>query len=590
MTRRRRRQNDVGAAAFALLTLLRGRIVNEWRATPFYAASLSQKPAPGLAAAARDFRPIDQEIGRELLKGRIALMGQSLVLPSGADPWEARTPSRAFAVELHRFAWLPSLIGQGAEGEAEALRLCLDWIRGFERVSPFVWSPETLERRVFNLACAAPKLLQRASDLEASRLLVSLARQAGHLLSARDGAARANERAASAALAGTILAGAVGDRLLARGLRDLERALAAGLLPDGGLKSRNPEQALELLFDLLSLDDALLGRGREAPTSLSRAIDRLTQSVRFFTLGDGRLCAFQGGSAVAPQRVGAATAHDDANGAIYASLPYSAYERMSGRALTVMVDAGPPAGGEWSLTACAQPLALEITGGADRLVVNAGWSPDGTAAPAFRLTSAGSTAVVDHASSGRLLSGFQKQVLGPQLVDAPARVDVNRDENERGVWLELSHDGWVDRFGLVHARRLFLDPDRDELRGEDRFEPVDGISPGQRRTASYAVHFHLPGEVQASLARDRRSILLRGPSNRGWWLRNDAPDVLLEPSTYFQDKTARRGVQVILRGPIDAGRGGRVRWKLTPVEPGDHRAPLRPAASSAAPLLPTVAP
>jgi len=588
MTRRRRRQADVGAAALALLALVRGRLVNEWVTTPIYAASLGRRPVTGLAAGARDFRPVDLDLGGDLLKGRIRLAGQTLLLADGAETWEARNPSRAFAVELHRFAWLPSLIGQGVAGETEALRLCLDWIRAFERISPFVWSPETLERRVFNLACAAPKLTQRASDLEAGRLLTSLARQAGHLLRAADGPLRAIERTATGALAGVVLAGPRGERLMIKGLRALDRNLAVGLMPDGGLRSRNPDQALELLFDLLTLDDALLARGLEAPLSLSRAIDRLTQSVRFFTLGDGRLSAFHGGSAAPAQSVGAATAHDDAEGPVYGSLPYSAYQRMNGRALTVMVDAGPPAAGAWSLSACAQPLALEITGGPDRLVTNAGWTPDGAAAQAFRLTPAGSTAAVDGASSGRVLGGLAAKALGPRLVDAAAHVDVRRNENERGVWIELSHDGWAERFGLVHARRLFLDPDRDELRGEDRFEPVDGAAPRRTRTSSYTVHFHLPGEVQASLARDRRSILLRGPSNRGWWLRNDAPDVLLEPCTYFQDHAAHRGVQVILRGPINADHGGRVRWKLTPVEPGDHRAPSRSAGVNATPLLSTV--
>jgi uncharacterized heparinase superfamily protein len=72
------------------------------------------------------------------------------------------------------------------------------------------------------------------------------------------------------------------------------------VLADGGHATRSPEAGIELLFDLLTLDDALGQRGRPSPEALSRAIDRLSTAARFFTLGDGHLAAFHGGEAIAP--------------------------------------------------------------------------------------------------------------------------------------------------------------------------------------------------------------------------------------------------------------------------------------------------
>ena len=87
-------------------------------------------------------------------------------------------------------------------------------------------------------------------------------------------------------------------------------------------------------------------------------------------------------------------------------------------------------------------------------------------------------------------------------------------------------------------------------------------------TVPIAVHFHLNPDVRASLARDQRSVLLKGPSNVGWWLRNDAGEVRLEPSIHFHAGRAQRTTQVVLRGRLRADRGGRVRWKLTMAEGG----------------------
>ena len=103
----------------------------------------------------------------------------------------------------------------------------------------------------------------------------------------------------------------------------------------------------------------------------------------------------------------------------------------------------------------------------------------------------------------------------------------------------------------------------DELRGEDQFEPVGESA---TRVIPYSIRFHTPPEVEAVLARDNRSVLLRGPSQKGWWLRNDALEVRVEPSIHFQDGRQLHARQVVLMGHLHADKGGRVRWKLAAVE------------------------
>ncbi|WP_304441622.1 heparinase II/III family protein [Caulobacter sp. B11] len=59
---------------------------------------------------------------------------------------------------------------------------------------------------------------------------------------------------------------------------------------------------------------------------------------------------------------------------------------MQGASIQVMADAGGPATGVLSRAACAQPAAIEIICGKDRLITSCGWSPEATGAQAFRLT------------------------------------------------------------------------------------------------------------------------------------------------------------------------------------------------------------
>ena len=120
----------------------------------------------------------------------------------------------------------------------------------------------------------------------------------------------------------------------------------------------------------------------------------------------------------------------------------------------------------------------------------------------------------------------------------------------------------------MHERRLFLDAGVDELRGEDRLAPAAGVR--HAAATPYAARFHLHPDVEPALARDHRSVLLTGPSGRGWWFRNDAADVSLEPSAHFQGGAPRRTQQIVLRGSARGEAGSRIRWKVSPAE---ERAP-----------------
>ena len=547
----------------ALAVAATSRLAAEWRGLVAGSHRLSRAKAPKLAATPRDFRPDDPAVGHALLAGRLTLAGATLDLGPGGDPWDRASPTRRFAVELHRFAFLPALTACGEPGAREALRLFLDWRRQFWRQSGFAWSGEILERRVFNLAAAARRMAAVASEVEAAELTGSLLHQA-RLLAGERGRVRAAERAAAAATAAGALAGPAAEHLLDHALARLLRMLEETVLPDGGHRTRAPEAGLELLFDLLTLDDLLLQRGRETPPAMVSAMDRLGAAVRFHTLSDGRLAAFHGGEAAGAERVRAALNEEALDAPPAGQLPHSGYHRLDARVLHLMLDTGEPPAGRWSVTACAQPGAFELCAGDDRLFANGGWSPDASGPQALRLSAAGVTVQVKDGSAGAPLTGFVARALGARLLGGAQQVGVRREETEAGGWLEMNHDGWARGFGLTHDRRLYLDHRADEARGEEVLTPAPGRG-GPRSPLAFCVRFHVFPGVEASLARDGRSVMLRGPSGRGWWFRNDAPEVAIEPSVCFLDGQPQRTDQVVLRHSVGQ-EGARIRWKLSPIE------------------------
>jgi len=468
--------------------------------------------------------------------------GETLEAGVGGDPWRRPSPSRRFAAWLHGFAWAPDLIAAGEGGARETLRLWLEWRRIFGHFNAFAWSGQALERRVFNLACAAPALIPLASEAEGAALVDGLARQARHLLADDEDPGRAAERAAVAALAGSALAGKAGDRLLGRSLLKLARAAPEAVLRDGAHASRSPERGLELLFDLLALDDALSQRGAPAPLDVARSIDRLSAATRFFALPDGRLPAFNGGEPAAPARVATALALEAAATAPGKSLPYGRFHRLDGPSLQLVADTGVAGHAPWNATACAQIGAVEVVcDGRRRLIVGSAWSDGALADPAKRGPAGGSCLSMAGAWPD------------------PVEVNADRQEGDGAVWLDVAHDGWRRGFGLTCTRRLYLDTRLNELRGED----VLALAARPRRgDASFEIRFHLAPEVAASLAVDGRSALLRPAGGPGWRLRGDAA-MRLEPGTVFEAGEARATEMLVLTGVVSLASGARVRWKLS---------------------------
>ena len=541
----------------------------EWFGSAPHLMSIAGPRADGFAVFPRDFRPARAELGQAILAGHWSLAGQPMTTGPRGDPWNRPNPSRGFAEALHRFGWLRHLLAAGEDGAREGLRLVDEWRRTFGRWSSFSWSGPLLERRVLNLACAMGGLTPIASEAEVEMLANLLARQARQLWITRDPDWRRAERAVAASVAAAALSGRASDRLMAHARGRLDRLLAQTVLPDGGHVSRSPEAGLELLFDLLALDDGLAQRGLECPPEAARAIDRLAAGVRFFTLADGALACFQGGETVDAARIAAAVvsagARDEGeSGTPPDQAPHAGYHRLAARRIQVMADVGRPAPRPWSVSACAQPGAIEVVCDAERLITNSGWSLRAPNAQAQRLTDAGSTAALGHESAGDPLGGWAGRTLGPRLVGGVSKIETQRASTEAGVWLVSSHDGFAKSLGLMHERRIYLATTADELRGEDRFTPTRPDLAA--RVIPYVVHFHLPPEVQAVVARDNQSVLIRGASDQGWWLRNDAGEVRIEPATHFKDGRQLPATQVMLMGHIRADKGGRVRWKLTAVE------------------------
>ena len=422
---------------------------------------------------------------------------------------------------MHGFGWLRHLRATDmALSRSNARSLVDEWIRYSRGADATAWEPEVVARRIISWLAQTPLILDGADLAFYRRFMRSLTRQVRYLRrTAHDSPQGLPRMRVMIALAGAALSMADQNRFLKQATRWLDLELVRQVMPDGGHIGRSPADILDILVDLLPLRQAFTARGIQPSRILISAIDRMMPMLRFFRQGDGSFAHFNGTGDTPADQVATVLAYDDARGAPLAGAPHSGYQRIEAHGTVIVIDAGRPPPRAYSMEAHAGCLSFEMSVGRHRLVVNCG-VPVASAAPLRRLartTAAHSTVSLNDTSSCRFLTrSWLANWLGEAILSGPTRVDVERQAEGRMTILTMRHNGYVDRYAIIHERQVALTEAGDRLIGVDSFMTPAGNPVTRSGKDLIAIRFHLHPNVRVSRSPGSRAISLELPDGETW--------------------------------------------------------------------------
>ena len=504
--------------------------------------------------------PADSQAGQALLSGEFRFAGETIREPRPLSRPTGAT--LAWREGLDRFDWLGDLRAAGAPGaQAAAVELTRRWLGENLRYREDTWRGDILAARLRNLLVHSGYLVTGSDADPGFRALLmgSLYRQAAHLARALpDGlyGAALLEAVIALMIAGLMLPR--GERLLMKGRKLFGRELPRQLLADGGHVERSPQVMLELLIRLIDLRDVFAAARRPLPDSLQITIETLASVVLMLCHGNGQLARFNDTAELDPLLVEAALRRAGGRLRPLNQLPLTGFQRMECGRTLVLVDCGAPPRHGLDSHAHAGTLAFEMSVDGDPLIVNCGAHPWSREWQQVQRTSAAhSTMIVDNVNSSMLLP--PKKAIGGGLKMGgialkPEIVTSRREETNGQIWLDLSHNGYEEGFGLIHRRRLYLSAEGEDFMGEDQLVGKGGNS--------FALRFHLHPGVQVSITQNGQAALMKLAKGSFWRMRVQGGELALaESAAIGAGGRVRRTQQLVIMGPIESDKT-EVKWLI----------------------------
>ncbi|WP_426266189.1 heparinase II/III family protein [Sphingomonas sp. LHG3443-2] len=518
------------------------------------------KPPLRLIGVARDHVTGSKTRGEQLLAGRFVSGGEVVEL-AGLN-WGSIDPATPAGAELHGFAWLRDLAAAATreKGAPLAEDLAGRWLLAHGAKVDAAWAPALWGERLLFWLAYAPYLLSRRDADYRSALLNTAARAARHLAGTADEAAPGLPRiTAWAGLTAACLLLSSGTARLAKAETGLSRALASAQYDDGGLMSRSPAEQAALVDRLGVLRAAYAAARHDFPQGFEDAGAAALAALHGVIMGDGSLGAWQGGNEGSRAAIAALI-----EGCGFRARPLRnprgwGYHRLSALGTILVIDAAPPPARKLTRSGSASTLALELSDGQQKLVVNCGGPgphasslPEGLAA-ALRTTAAHSTLTLADTNSTAIQPDG---TLGRGVEEVP----VTRSEDNDASRIEASHDGYIRGFGLVHDRALSLGNDGKEIRGLDRLTPRGRKK--IREDVPFAIRFHLAPGVEAVPTADGLGALIRSPGAPPWNFRCRGAQLGLEESVIVDGAgTLRSALQLVLVGEV-SHLGAEIGWQF----------------------------
>ena len=198
----------------------------------------------------------------------------------------------------------------------------------------------------------------------------------------------------------------------------------------------------------------------------------------------------------------------------------------------------------------AGTLGIEISACGEKLITNCGGSEIGGKNPAYlKYSAAHSTIILDNTNVSEVKEndfrrGFAK------------KVGFDAKEDDKLLILSGTHNGYLINYKKICKRTLFINKQRELLKGEDVIISTKSII----NKNVYHIRFHLMPEISTTLTENKKNIIIKTKKNNIWMFRSNRK-MVIEKSIFVKNDIANETTQIVISG-VTSTLNTKVEWSL----------------------------
>ncbi|MFZ9225510.1 MAG: heparinase II/III domain-containing protein, partial [Candidatus Fonsibacter ubiquis] len=333
------------------------------------------------------------------------------------------------------------------------------------------------------------------------------------------------------------------------GLKNLEDEISNFINKDGFIKTKNPEDLFWTLYFLVLVKEWLILSRKQTPAFINIYINSLGICFKFLRFSNGDLPLFNGANQINTERF---YEYLESRGYEFEDMEniFCGYAKIKSKKIEIFIDANNPPSMLHSKNYQAGPLSFELVSNGVKFVCNSG-SGKNLGEELFYLsssTAAHSTVTINDTSS----CIFQKNKLirkyfGNSLIEKHKIFKKEFKSDKEFVQCIVGHDGYQERFKILHERQITLFKNKSHIEGIDNLNCKNL----ENKNLTFSVRFHIHPDIRITKTMGN-DILLSSTNGEGWIFRSPQIPTKIEKNLYFGNpNNIRESSFILLEGNIE---------------------------------------
>ena len=232
------------------------------------------------------------------------------------------------------------------------------------------------------------------------------------------------------------------------------------------------------------------------------------------------------------------------------------YAILKNKKIILAMDVGPSPIKNHSKDYQSGALSFEIVSNGQKLISNSGYYSDrkNKLNKLSKSSALQSTLTIEDCSS----CSFKKNKDSDYIVSKGLKITKKNIILEDNYWkISSAHDGYFQKFGIIHEREIEFYPEQLKFIGLDKI-----LNKNINKNIKFDIRFHLDPNSKVMKTQDNKSILIE-LEDQGWKFSCNNYDINIDNGLYFGNKNSYKENQNIFISGMTDKEDHTIKWEIT---------------------------